>query len=323
VTSCFRIKALAAVLAVFGLLAIKPSPVFANANVLCETNVGIKGQLLDGYNGMVYSPVAFDQMKTVGSPLQYWNENKDGLGVLVFAGDMLGTSKVDAAGNAALAGNQALVTFTQGDGTVVHQCQVEVVTYDPAQHDLAKLQVGDCSMTQLAGMTQLVAGHAQVWVFPPDFEEISASPWRIADTSTLSASSFYLVAKTAGAVLITAIRRKFGEDRSISLCPFNVVTPQQAFGEQGLSDDEMCKDVKGAPVRLTVGQTAILPMSQGEEHPVSFTDFAISAPDVLASLGYEKTGNSWTITAIAPGTSSLTALTPDGLHAMGCEVVVE
>lgn len=316
--SHFRIKALVAVLAVFSLLAIKATPAFAEAPALCETNVGVPGQLLDGFDGMVYSPVAFDQMKTVGSPLQYWNENKDGLGLLVFAGDMLGTSKVDAVGNAALAANQALVTFTQGDGTVVHQCQVEIVAYDPALHDLAKLQVGDCSMTQLAGMTQLVAGHAQVWVFPPDFEEISASPWRIADTSTLSASSFYLLAKTAGAVVITAIRGEFGEDRSISLCPVNVIDQHQAFGEQGISDDVICKDATGAPMRLHMGQSAAISIPYGKDH-----ELATSSPSLLDVSRFDESRNTRMITAIAPGISSITMITVDGLQGIGCEVVVQ
>jgi hypothetical protein len=318
------IRKLAHFLLAFGLFSANAAPVFAQTIPLCETNVGVPGQLLDGYHGMVYSPVAFEHVRTEGAQFEAYSDLQDGLGVLVSAGSLVSASQDErTVANENRASDEGLIQFLQSNGTIAHQCRVVIVAYDPSLHDMATLQVGDCDLTQLAGLPQLVVDHAQVLAFAHEFEEISIAPVRIADTSTLSASSIYLVAKSVGVVVIAAIRGNFGEERSIRLCPFTAISPQEAFGDRGLNDEQICKDVNNMPMRLAVGQTAILVMPQGAEHPVSFTDFAISAPDVLETLGYEKMGNSWTIKAVAPGTSSLTAVTSDGLQAMGCEVVVQ
>jgi hypothetical protein len=314
--SQFPIRALTTLLAVIVLLAIKPAPVFAEAPMLCETNVGVPGQLFYRYSGMVYAPVAFEKIRIVGEPFRYQIENKDGLSVFVHAS--VPHDPDDAETNLGLAENESSVEFMQDNGRVAYQCRVQFVHLDPIMHEVAALRSGDCNMTQMAGLPQLTDGHSQVWALQEDFEEIRVTPPDIVNVTRLSARSFYLLPRRPGLVVVEVVRSVFDKERATSLCPFTVVTRQIALGVNGLKDQEICKDANGLPLRLSVGQSTEFPLSFDEEH-----EFATSAPTILDASRFDPVRNTMTIMGLAPGTSSLTVITVDGLQAKGCVVKVE
>ena len=170
----------------------------------------------------------------------------------------------------------------------------------------------------MAGLPRLTEDHSQVWAFLEDFEEIRVTPANIVNVTRLSARSFYLLPRRPGLVMLEVVRNSLGNERATSLCPFTVVTRQIAFGVNGLTDEEICKDANDLPLRLSVGQSAEFPVLFDEEH-----EFATSAPTILDASRFDPVRNTTIITGLAPGTSSLTMITVDGLQAKGCVVKVE
>jgi hypothetical protein len=319
------IRKLAHLLLAFGLFSANADPVFAQTIPLCETNVGVPGQLLDGYHGMVYSPVAFASVRTGGAQFQAYPDLQDGQGVLVSAGGFVIAARGEGTiANENLASDEGLIQFLQSDGTLVHECRVEIVAYDPVLHDLGKIQVGDCSGTLVAGLPLLVAGHAQVWAFPEEFAENSISPVNIADTSILSSSSIYLIGKTAGMVIHARITGQVGGTNQISLCPFTIFRPNEAFGASGLKVTDLCNDVNGLPMQFAVDQIAVVPIMDDTGLTVEDYWISISAEQVIEFVGRDQAQNAWIIKGITPGTGSLTFIPKlDKPQAQGCEVVVE
>jgi hypothetical protein len=323
------IRKLAHFLLAFGLFSANAARVFAQAIPQCETNVGVPGQLLDGNYGIVYSPVAFDRVEITGERVGAVSELRDGFGVLLGAGNFphepqeeLSIAKFD------LTADEALIAFAQRNGAIVHTCRVKVVAYEPAVHDFAAIKVGDCDLTQLAGLPQLVVDHAQVWTFSQDFEEFSVLSSQIADFSTYSTRVFNLQARSPGLFMLAVNWGKTDNSHTISLCPFTVVSAEDTLGDHGLNDNDICRDVNGGLMRLFVGQTALFSKSYGANPDSVYDEVETSTQSVLVVVGTDELQNAWIIKAIAPGTSSVTARTwdrfqDDGLQVKSCEVVVE
>jgi hypothetical protein len=283
----------------------------------CRTTAGGDGLVFEGTYALIFAPVAFETVMTDAPEIVIVPEVRDGLGVL-------------ASGDKVTAGS-AVVDFLTG-GAVVHQCAVEVVAFDPQVHDPAQLQAGNCDLSVVAGRPRLMAGHGQVLDIdgapmptldafgqPRSQIEMAISNPSIADFSALTDSRIYLLGKTTGLTSLLWMTAKADETFAINLCPITVVVPADVFGLEGPSEQDLCQDAEGGPMRLVVGQATGMrfPESQGME----VWESTIAAPSI-AEFSFAQGGKSGTVEAHKPGTTSITLFGEDEAVAVHCEVVV-
>ncbi|MCU0905120.1 MAG: pilus assembly protein N-terminal domain-containing protein [Tabrizicola sp.] len=299
----------------------------AEAVAPCVTNVGPGGQLLSETLGLIYSPVAFDAARTEETALSLSSEGGGSPGVLVCSEcGPTGRPKGDDLSIPAKTRN-ALVEFTDSNDTVVHKCAVEIVDFDPAVHDLTELQVGDCDFTVLAGLSHLLAGHAQVLEFPQEHDSVGIWPPYVADQSTLSSRETYLLGKSPGLATLIWERKTAERLTSVNLCPVQVVSAIDALGVPKFEDKDICLDQNGVPMRLGVGQVVSVPLARNDAGDVIFGDFEFSiAADAVAdakSVKDDSGSKSLTIEAVGKGTTSFTIIPDNVMQPQGCEIIVE
>lgn len=319
---------------VFGLAVVGGSPTASQtvdgeteAVLPCVTNVGHDGQLLAATLGLIYSPVAFDSAQTDHPALFLDTEGRGRPGVLA-CGDCgpTGRQKGDDLSTATKA-RKALVEFTDSSDTVVHHCSVEIVDFDPAVHDLAELQAGDCNFTVAAGLSHLLAGHGQVLEFPQEQNEVGISPPYVADIATLSSRQVYLLGKSPGLATLIWMRKTEVGATSVNLCPIQVFSATDTLGVPKFEDKDICIDQTGVPMRLAVGQIVTVPLVRNDAGEVIFGDFEFSiGADAVAdakSIMNDDGSKGLTIEAVGKGTTSLTIIPDNGMRPQGCEIVVE
>lgn len=300
----------ATVVAAFALLTLGFGPALAETSPVdlppCKTNLGDAGQIIAG---LAYAPVDYDDVRVLGDGFTANRYVRNGLGVLV---ETPITTQASA---------QAVVEFLQGTA-VQHRCRVTSVPYDPNLQDLAALQVGDCALTRTAGLPQLYTGHMQVWQTPQKFDENAIWPVQVMDISTLSGRSIMIVGKAPGPGVV--IWGAASEDHVLqaNFCPFRVVDAE-GLGVD-IADSDLCLDQDGAPMRLTVGQTATLKAPDNEGQPFEVHHYAIGDPAIIDSLGRDKVTKTPILKAIAPGTTNIIMLDaqPDP-QARACVVQVQ
>jgi hypothetical protein len=312
-------------LLILGLAATEVAPVAAQtvANPVeipaCRTTAGEDGLLFQGMFAMVYAPVEFESVRAEEGKLSLFPEVRDELG-------MLAESKPGAA-------TRAVIEFLAADGTVVHQCAVTGVTFDPEVQDLAQLQTGDCNLSLVAGRPQLVVGHAQVWeinwALPPARDafgrarvEVGISDPSIADMSRFSERQLYLLGKSPGVTVLGSVVEEQDSSHSINLCPINVLTPAEVIGAEGPEDKDLCHDANGVPMRLSVGQTATMELREGDAQGIEVSEASTAAPDI-ADFSFAEGGTGATVKGLAPGSTSITLYNTDAFIAQHCEVSVE
>jgi hypothetical protein len=113
---------------------------------------------------------------------------------------------------------------------------------------------------------------------------------------------------------------------SINLCAF------EATGEGDAPDfgvRNICKDKNGAPMRLSVGQTAEMPLKDSAGNNVEVLEKVISletVAEVVNTYGTLEYSEDIVLKALAPGSTSLAVFFADAddqLQARICEIVVE
>lgn len=276
----------------------------------CKTTAGDDGLLFHGTFGMVYAPVAFDNVRTEADNLSLNAEIRDGLGVFARGGRNIKDSpqQVDAA-------PAALVEFI-ADGTIVHHCAVKIVAFNPDKHDLARLQSGDCDLRLVAGRAPLAAGHAQILEVPQEIYELSIGNPSIADISTLTDRSLYLLGKSPGVTVLAWFPDDVEGSAIVNFCPVSVTSPEE------VPDKDLCLDATGVPMRLSVGQSATMQLRDSLGRFADFAEAAVAAPGI-ADFSFAEGKASATITGLASGSTSLTLLTDNSSIAQNCEIVVE
>ena len=303
----------ATVVAAFALLTLGFGPALAETSPVdlppCKTNLGDAGQIIAGIAGLAYAPVDYDDVRVLGDGFTANRYVRNGLGVLV---ETPITTEASA---------QAVVEFLQGTA-VQHRCLVTSLPYDPNLQDLAALQVGDCALTRTAGLPQLYTGHMQVWQAPRKFDEKGFWPMKVMDGSTLSGRSFLILGKEPGPGVV--IWGAASEDHVLqaNVCPFRVLDAAGLGAD--LADSDLCLDQNGAPMRLTVGQTATLKVPESDGQPFEFAEYAIGAPEIVSNLRRDKATNTPVLRAFAPGTTSIIMLDAQfDTQVRGCEVQVQ
>lgn len=280
----------------------------------CQTTAGEEGLVFAGAFSLIQSPVDFATARSGAEAVQVFGEVRDGLGVLV-----LGAESGPEEGSG---GVEVQVTFAAKEGAVVHACAVNVLPFDPTLNDPAQLSAGDCNLTVIAGLPQLVMSHAQVIEVPRVFEKLGVAAPQIADMASLSERRFYLLGKRPGTTVLIWTEREPTGSLGVNLCPIPVASPDEGFGPAGPGDDVLCQDEQGAPVRLAVGQTARMVFRDAGGTPMEYGEYSVANPAV-ADFSFEFGAEAGMITAIGNGSTSLTLLTSDGKTAVNCEISVE
>ncbi|MFC3179992.1 hypothetical protein [Cypionkella sinensis] len=282
---------------------------------ICKTNLGPGGQWMFGMPGMVYAPVAYDDVKVSGSDLQAWATARNGLGVLI-----------DRAFNAKWPSKSpmAQIEFLRGPEGVVYHCIVNIVPYDPDLEDIEALQVGDCDLKLVAGQPQLMVGHAQVWETPKDSEEFVFGPYQVIDGSTLSQRKIMPIGFAAGVSMIGWFPRNSDGTLLANLCPVRVAPAPGIDGSAQVDEKDLCTASDGKPTRLAVGEVVTLQIEKREGRAFEVDEYALGDPKIVASSGFDKVAQMPILKGIAPGTTSIVLLNnSDDLQARVCEVQVE
>jgi hypothetical protein len=290
-----------------GLALSLPGAVQAQTVPPCRTTAGEEGLLFEGTFSLIESPVDFEAVTSLPDHLKLFPDLRDGLAVLA----------IGEHGPA----DRAVVVFTAG-GDEVHRCGVEIEKFDPNIHDRALLQSGDCTLSVVAGLPQLVMSHAQVIERPRAFEKLGVAAPDIADLATLSDRRVYLLGKMPGTTALVWAERAPSGSLDINLCPLLVASPEAGFGPDGPADDVLCQDESGAPTRLSVGQTARLVFRDANGKVREYGENLVANPEV-ADFSFEFGAEAGTVTGVGPGSTSLTLLTLDGETAVNCEISVE
>jgi hypothetical protein len=249
----------------------------------CQTTAGNEGLFFAGTHAMIFSPVAFDEVRSLGPEIQVFSDIREGLGVMAY----LGKPSEDS-----------VVEFV-AEGAVVHQCLGRIVAFDPKLHDMAQLQSGDCTLKLIAGRKELLAGHAQVLELPQDLADVSISAPRYVDISTLSSRWLYVWGKAQGLAVLAWLTEGEAGSYGINLCPIMAVSPEAVLAAGGPTDAELCQDVDGAPMRLGVGQVAMMAFRDAAGNEMEYGEAAMADPTV-AKFSFKDT-KSGEMTGVAPG----------------------
>jgi hypothetical protein len=271
----------------------------------CKTTAGDSGLFFAGTFALIFSPVAFDEVRSQGAEIQVFSDVRDGLGVLSY----LGKPSEDS-----------VVEFV-AEGAVVHQCLGRIVAFDPKRHDMAQLQSGDCGWQLVSGRKELLAGHAQVLEFPEDFSEISISAPRDVDISTLSSRLLYLHGNAPGLAVIAWFVEGEPGAYTINLCPITAISPEAVLAAGGPTDAELCQDADGAPMRLGVGQVARMAFRDAAGDAMEYQEAAM-ADATVAEFNFDDTRGA-RVTGLAAGWTSLTLVAYSSEMVTTCEIIVE
>jgi hypothetical protein len=271
----------------------------------CKTTAGDSGLFFAGTFALIFSPVAFDEVRSQGAEIQVFSDIRDGLGVLAYLGK---------------ASEDNLVEFL-ADGAVAHQCQGRIVEFDPKRHDTAQLQSGDCGWQLVSGRKELLAGHAQVLEFPEDFSEISISAPRDVDISTLSSRLLYLHGNAPGLAVIAWFVEGEPGAYTINLYPITAISPEAVLAAGGPADAELCQDADGAPMRLGVGQVAGMEFRDAAGNEMEYGEASMADPTAV-EFSFKDT-RSATVTGLAPGWTSPTLVAYNLELVTTCEILVE
>ena len=288
----------------------------------CETNVGSDGEMLEGFDGMIYAPVAFDQVKMEGGGLTVIAGLRDGLGVLARSG-FLPTKKGDQPPPEVLNERGEPIVrleFIAGTDRVVHVCHVHLVAFDPARHDMAKLQRGNCDLKLVAGMAELRVGHVQAWQMPGDSEGNFVAPKTVMDLMTLDYGLVMPSGNAPGVALMGWTQKQQDGTQRTSLCPFEVMAAQEP-----IDDKYLCKDVQGKPLRLAVGAVATVMPLNADGTAFETNQYMLQDPTIAKATGFDKANHGPIVQGVRAGSTSVALLSgfSGKIVAAVCEVVVE
>jgi Pilus formation protein N terminal region len=269
----------------------------------CQTTAGEEGLFFTESHAMVFSPVAFDDVRSTAKGVVVFPDIRQGQGVQIFLGK---------------ASSDGVVEFL-ADGSVVHQCLARIVAFDPAVHDLAQLQSGDCALKLVAGRTELLAGHGQVLELPQDIVDFSIAAPRFVGLSTLTSRRIYLQGYAPGVTVLVWLTDGVSGEFAINLCPIRVVGTEAVLAAGGPLDGDLCQDAEGAPMRLAVGQTARMAFRDDAGNAVEYREAAVASPKVV-ELNFDDEESAG-VTGLAPGWTTLTFSRADMVTS--CEIVVE
>jgi hypothetical protein len=271
----------------------------------CQTTAGEDGLFFSQTLAVISSPVAFDEVRSMGSEIQVFSDVRDGQGVLAYLGK---------------ASDAGVVEFV-ADGAVVHQCLGRIVDFDPKVHDMAQLQSGDCALKLIAGRKDLLVGHSQVLEFPQDFAEVSISAPGDVGISTLSSRWLYLLGHAPGLTVLAWLTEGEPGPYSINLCPITSISPEAVLAAGGPTDTELCRDVEGAPMRLGVGESARMALRDAAGNEMEYQEAAMASPTV-AEFNFDDTRGA-RVTGLAAGWTSLTLVAYSSEMVTTCEIIVE
>jgi hypothetical protein len=271
----------------------------------CKTTAGEDGLFFAGTHATIFSPVAFDEVRSMAPDIQVFSDIREGQGVLAYLGKPSEDSVVE------------FVT----EGAVVHQCLGRIVAFDPKLHDIAQLQSGDCGWQLVSGRKDLLVGHAQVLEFRQDFVEVSISAPRYVDISRLSSRWLYMHGKAPGLVVLAWITESEPGSYAINLCPITAISPEAALAAGGPADTELCQDADGAPMRLSVGQVALMAFRDASGNEMEYDEATMADPKV-ADFTFDDT-ESAVVAGTAPGWTSLTLVAYNSEMVTTCEIIVE
>jgi len=271
----------------------------------CRTTAGDEGLLFAETHAMIFSPVAFDEVRRTAKDIQVFSDIREGQGVLAY----LGKATADS-----------MVEFVAG-GAVVHQCVARIVDFDPKFHDLTQLQSGDCDLKVVAGRSELLAGHSQVVEVLQDIAEVSIASPRLVQLSMLTSRRIYLLGQAPGLTVLASLTEGVSGEFKVNLCPIRAVGIETVLAAGGPTDSDLCQDAEGAPMRLAVGQTARMVFRDAAGNAMEYSEAAVASPKVVGFSFDDR--KSAVLTGTAPGWTTLTLLTQNAELATSCEVIVE
>jgi hypothetical protein len=292
----------------------------------CQTNVGPDGAMLAGYYGMIYAPVAFDRVTAEGSGVTV-TDLRDGLGVLSALGFVpmkKGAQPPLPVFNAA--GEPVVrLRFVADTDTVVHACEVHVVTFDPAQYNMARMRIGTCDARLVAGMPELWAGHAQVWQSRGRNAGNFVARVKAMDTVTLDDDLVLQIGQVPGVAQMVWAQNRQDGTLQISLCPLEVVAATVGDAPRPIDDQYLCKDPQGKPLRLTAGEVATVRPLKADGSAFETTEYMLQEPEIAKATGFDKAYHGPIVQGVAAGSTSVVMLGFESNKqvALVCEVVVE
>lgn len=289
------------------------SPAAAEDLVRCETNLGADGQLQSGQFGMIHAPVPFDEVKVVSGPLDIYPELGDATQVLGFGGHLTNSAGPES----------AVIAFSTTAGSTAHRCEISVEPDFTFARPLSQMQVGNCALEQLGGLKELLPGHIQVWKMPTDFVEAAPSQPMLLDMSVLSSDTIALFGEESGLVTLMWSSENGDGSVQVNICPF-IVGPISKESLQPPPDADLCRDIDGQPMRLSVGDSALFALPAPASPSEGNYSYAIGAPEIADVSGHDETSRVPIILAKAKGSTSIAVATnePD-FQAQVCEIVVE
>lgn len=271
----------------------------------CVTNTGPAGQLIAGQFGTVTSTAAFDRVEVSDATLVVFADLRRGAEMLVLAS----------------AAAEAVTLTFYAEAKVVQACTVMSLPFDPVQHDLAALTVGDCAMVP-QDTAPVLSGHIGIIQTPERYAEIAVSPRDIMDASPVTDRLIALNGLAPGLATLFWMRDG-GGDTLGGVCPFSVKSAADHFAKAGLAKAALCHDSAGAPVRLQVGQSATL-ATHGKTHPSpALQAVRVGAAAIAQLSAVDEPGQTVVVTGISPGTTSIVMPHPLGQTVQTCVVVVE
>ncbi len=212
----------------------------------CVTSLGTDGYLYNNLDGFVESPVDYEYA---------WASRKD-----------VGIGRRDGASLRSLAGGQArlvmahtptVITFVRSDRTVSYQCAVEVIRFDGAHDSLAKLTVGNCNFALIDGPQTPMLGEVQTFLMPEGMSGVGTSTDKVFGTALLPEQKFQVYGVSIGIQTLRWFRDTSHGDQ-LNICPFSVASAKTYPAGKIFKDSEMCNDTSNIPMRLHVGQTAVM-----------------------------------------------------------------
>lgn len=285
-------------LLVGGLLVVVSSiPATAQQNLpLCVTSTGEPGRLFHNIFGYVAVPKAFDTADTGDETVRLMPNVSGALGPLLVPGKL----------------GPATLRFFDDD-TLVFACWIDVIAFDQNRHSIDSITEGACSWTSDRDWPMLT-GIARYVAYSERFTEIAVGSPEIADHSTLSDQTIYLLGRAPGVTNITTL----GPDGAVIMqCPVIVQDAVTYFKEFPIDDAVLCTDSSGRTARLKVGQSMDISF---EDSKRSFDEIAVADPKIASAR--PRTEFLYQVTAKETGVTNVTTLAKTRLH-HNCVVVVE
>lgn len=192
--------------------------------VPCVTNVEFSGVLFGGYYNTILAPPHFESISISDFDGTVYADRTVSNGKTTVFGDVnFGQNILIWSQNPQGSENKSTIQFKDIEDNVIQTCFIEVIEFDPAEHDASSMSLGFCEFNQTSGVSRVSLGAMMGFELPEKYREGATSPANVLNHRPLSgARQVQLIGNATGLATFIWLGEDKGSGPLRGVCPILV-----------------------------------------------------------------------------------------------------